>query len=47
LIAKAFGVAKSKVSVGRGAASRMKLLEIEGATEADIAAFVAKQKQAP
>ncbi|MBL8546035.1 MAG: DUF167 domain-containing protein [Hyphomonadaceae bacterium] len=41
LIAKAFGVAKSKVTISRGGASRMKTLEIEGASEADIAAFIA------
>lgn len=41
LIAKAFGVAKGKVSVVRGHASRAKLLEIEDASEKDIAAFVA------
>jgi uncharacterized protein YggU (UPF0235/DUF167 family) len=40
LIAKAFGVAKSKVSVTRGATARIKTLEIEGATDAEIAAFV-------
>jgi uncharacterized protein YggU (UPF0235/DUF167 family) len=44
LIAKAFGVAKSKVSVSRGAASRMKTLEIDGASDAEIAAFEAKYK---
>ncbi|MGE0532599.1 MAG: DUF167 family protein [Hyphomonadaceae bacterium] len=42
LIAKAFGVAKSKVSVSRGGTSRMKTLEIEGASEADVAAFVSR-----
>jgi uncharacterized protein YggU (UPF0235/DUF167 family) len=41
LIAKAFGVAKSKVTVSRGGASRMKTLEIDGASEAEIAAFMA------
>jgi uncharacterized protein len=40
LIAKALGVAKSKVSVTRGHASRVKTLEIEGASEKDLAAFV-------
>ncbi len=40
LIAKAYGVAKSKVSVTRGATARVKTLEIEGATAAEIAAFV-------
>lgn len=42
LIAKAFGVAKSKVSVARGLTARLKTLEIEGASEADLAAFVAR-----
>jgi uncharacterized protein YggU (UPF0235/DUF167 family) len=42
LIAKAYGVAKSKVSVARGHSARLKLVEIEGASEAEIAAFVAK-----
>jgi uncharacterized protein YggU (UPF0235/DUF167 family) len=42
LIAKTLGVAKSNVSVARGATSRMKVLEIEGACEADLAAFVAR-----
>ena len=41
LVAKAFGVAKSKVSVTRGHTARLKTLEIEGASAADIAAFVA------
>lgn len=40
LIAKAFGVAKGKVSVARGQTSRVKVLEIEGASEKDIEAFV-------
>ncbi|MBL8544124.1 MAG: DUF167 domain-containing protein [Hyphomonadaceae bacterium] len=42
LIAKAFGVAKSKVSVARGHTARIKVLEIEGASEAEVAAFVAR-----
>lgn len=45
LIAKAFGVAKSKVSVARGHTSRVKTLEIDGASEAEIAAFVALYAQ--
>lgn len=40
LIAKAFGVAKSKVSVARGHTARIKVLEIEEATDAEVAAFV-------
>lgn len=46
LIAKSFGVAKSKVSVTRGATSRVKTLEIEDATDAEIAAFIASFKEA-
>ncbi len=42
LIAKAFGVAKGKVSVTRGHIARMKTLEIDGVSEADLAAFVAR-----
>lgn len=42
LIAKTFGVAKSKVTVSRGGTSRMKTLEIDGADDADVAAFMAK-----
>jgi uncharacterized protein YggU (UPF0235/DUF167 family) len=42
LIAKAYGVAKSKVSIARGHSARLKVVEIEGASEAEIAAFVAK-----
>lgn len=42
LIAKAFGVAKGKVSVARGATARLKTIEIEGASEAEIAAFIAR-----
>ncbi len=42
LIAKAFGVAKSKVAVTRGATARMKILEIGGASDAEIDAFLAR-----
>jgi uncharacterized protein len=42
LIAKALRVAKSNVSVVRGHAARLKTLEIDGASEAELAAFVAK-----
>lgn len=42
LIAKAFGVAKSKVSVTRGHTARLKTVEIEGASDAEIAAFIAR-----
>lgn len=46
LIAKAFGVAKSKVSVTRGATARLKTLAIEGASAAEIAAFIQGFEQA-
>jgi uncharacterized protein YggU (UPF0235/DUF167 family) len=42
LIAKAFGVAKSKVAVARGTTTRLKTVEIDGASDAEIAAFVAR-----
>ncbi len=42
LIAKALGFAKGRVSVARGVSARMKVLEIEGAGEAEVAAFVAR-----
>jgi uncharacterized protein YggU (UPF0235/DUF167 family) len=45
LIAKAFGVAKSKVSVTRGHTARLKTLEIEGASVSELAAFVARYQQ--
>lgn len=44
LVAKALGVAKGQVSVGRGSTSRMKTLEIEGVNEAEIAAFMSSLK---
>ena len=42
MIAKAFGIAKSKVRIRRGHGGRLKILEIESASEAEIAAFIAK-----
>lgn len=45
MIAKAVGVAKGKVKVTRGQTGRLKTLEIEGASDADIAAFIAKQPE--
>lgn len=47
LIAKAFGVAKGKVRVARGATARLKTLEIDGASEAEMAAFIAKFEEKP
>lgn len=46
LIAKALGVAKSKVSVVRGQTTRMKVVEIDGASDAEIAAFISKYEPA-
>ena len=45
LIAKAFGVAKGKVSVSRGQTARLKVLEIDGASDAEIAAFLARYEE--
>ncbi len=42
LLAKALGVAKGKVSVTRGTTARLKTIEIDGASDAEIAAFVAR-----
>ena len=42
LIAKAFGVTKGKVKLTRGATARLKAVEIEGVSEAEIAAFLAR-----
>lgn len=47
LIAKAFGAPKSSVKVARGQTARLKTLEIEGASEAEIAAFVASFEEKP
>jgi uncharacterized protein YggU (UPF0235/DUF167 family) len=46
LIARSFGVPKSKVSVVRGQTARLKVLEIEGASAADLSAFVARFEDA-
>lgn len=40
LLAKTLRVAKSKVSVARGTTSRMKIVEIKGASDADVAALL-------
>lgn len=40
LIAEAFGVAKTKVSVSRGQSARLKTLEIADASDAEIAEFL-------
>ena len=47
LIAKAYGVAKSKVTVSRGHTARLKVLEIDGASDAEIAEFVAEYEEKP
>ncbi|MGE0830106.1 MAG: DUF167 family protein [Hyphomonadaceae bacterium] len=41
LLAKALGVAKSRVRIARGAQARIKEIEIEGVTAAALAAFAA------
>ena len=41
LLAKALGVAKSKVSVTRGTTARLKMVEIEGVSEAKIKTLLA------
>ncbi len=40
LLATALGLAKSKVSVTRGMTTRLKLVEIEGVGEAEMAVFL-------
>ena len=45
MLAKAFGVAKSKVKVARGATARLKAVEIEGVSDADIAAFLERHEE--
>ena len=45
MLAKAFGVAKRKVKVARGATARLKAVEIEGVSDADIAAFLARHEE--
>ncbi|MGD9980799.1 MAG: DUF167 family protein [Hyphomonadaceae bacterium] len=47
LIAKAFGVAKGKVTVSRGQTARLKVLEIDGASDSEIAAFIARYEDKP
>lgn len=47
LVAKAFGVAKGKVSVSRGQTARLKVLEIDGASDAEIAAFLNRYEEKP
>ena len=42
LLAKALGVAKSNVSVTRGQTARMKTVEVDGASESEIAAILAR-----
>jgi len=40
-------VAKGKVSVSRGQTARLKVLEIDGASDNDIAAFIARYEEKP
>lgn len=42
LLAKTLGIAKSKVRVARGATARLKSVEIDDVSEAELAAFLAK-----
>ena len=47
LLARALGVAKSKVRVTRGASARLKTVEIDGVSESEIAAFLARIMEKP
>lgn len=47
LLAKALGVPKSRVQVARGTTARLKTIEIDGVSEAEIAAFLAQHKESP
>lgn len=47
LLAKALGVPKSNVQVARGTTARLKTIEIDGVSDAEIAAFLAKHKESP
>lgn len=40
LLAKALGVAKSNVQVARGTTARLKTIEIEGVSDAELRAFL-------
>ena len=42
LLAKALGVSKGSVKVARGATARLKAVEIEGVSQAEIEAFLAR-----
>lgn len=46
LVARALGVAKSTVNVTRGQSARLKVLEVEGASEAEITAFLSRFPEA-
>ena len=47
LLAKSLGVPKSNVQVARGTTARLKTIEIEGLSDAEIAAFLDKLKESP
>jgi uncharacterized protein len=47
LLAKALGVAKSNVTVARGTTARLKTVEIEGKSDAEIAAFLNQYAEKP
>ncbi len=40
LLAKALGIAKSNVQVARGTSARLKTIEIEGVSDAELRAFL-------
>jgi uncharacterized protein YggU (UPF0235/DUF167 family) len=46
LLAKALGVAKSKVKVARGVTARLKTVEIESLSDAEITAFLTAMEKA-
>lgn len=47
LLAKALGVAKSRVAVTRGTSARMKVVEVEGVSEAELAMFLRQAEAGP
>jgi uncharacterized protein YggU (UPF0235/DUF167 family) len=47
LLAKAFRVAKSSVKVARGTTARLKTVEIEGVSDAELAVFLKRYAEKP
>lgn len=47
LLANALGAAKAKVKVARGISARMKIVEVEGASAAELAKFVGHYAEKP